>query len=70
MEQYQYSGQAYNATPPPDPKKSRNMLIIVIVALILLCCCCLFIGAASTYLWNYGDQLLGDMTRQLVYLRV
>lgn len=70
MEQYQYSGQAYNATPPPAPKKSNTMLIIVIVALILLCCCCLFTGALITYLWTYGDALIEDLSRQIIYLRV
>ena len=57
-------------TPMVEPKKKRNTTLIVIVVLILLCCCCVFIGAASTYLWNFGDQLLNGLTGQVLNLRV
>jgi hypothetical protein len=59
MEQYPYSGQAYNATPPPEPKKSNTMLIIVIIVLVVLCCCCVITGGAIPLLWNYGDSIFG-----------
>jgi hypothetical protein len=52
---------------PEEPKKSNTGIIIAVVVVVVLCCCC--IGAIGLYwLWNNGDQLLGNAMKLVATL--
>jgi hypothetical protein len=60
-----------NETPvtplPEEPKKNNTTIIIAVVVVVLLCCCCIAV-IGGYWLWNNGDQMLGNAMKLVATL--